>query len=129
MKSEKIIETAIYGVLSVAFMAAFFFGMMYPEYGFMEPITPQELQNRYDMQIYDTQGQEQAQKDLTNQQLQSETKSQGSNTVGQKDANKEQVAYLGNIDCTSEISRLQRMRKEDKVTYTSYFYECLKRKS
>lgn len=40
MKSEKIMETILYGMLTAVFTMAFFFGMLFPEYGLVEKKEP-----------------------------------------------------------------------------------------
>lgn len=124
MKLDKIIETFVYGILSALFMAAFFFGMMYPEYGFAEPDFPQTTCVSADMTYFEDEMNDTA----GTIRVQQENDKAGSGT-NRRNNSKNQTEYMGSVDCVNEINRLRRMRSADKIVYTSYFYECLKKKS
>lgn len=107
MRKEKIIETIVYGIISSLFMMAFFFGLMYPEYGLAD------ANSSYS--VY-AQGEEYCGRSLSSYEK-------------RESRDVPDVDYLGKIGCHAELERLQKLKKEDKVIYTSYIYECFKRKS
>lgn len=79
----KLIETIVYGIAGMTFAAAFFFGIMYPQYGVAKNTYQADGQAKYS------------------------------------------VSRLQEMDCGYELHQLKKLRDEEKLSYASYFYDCL----
>lgn len=79
----KLIETIVYGVAGMTFAVAFFFGIMYPQYGVAKNTYQADGQAKYS------------------------------------------VSRLQEMDCGYELRQLKKLRDEEKLSYASYFYDCL----
>lgn len=104
---EKRMETMIYGVFCGLFMMAFFFGLMFPEYGIVGMEDSTKAQSEEKSCLVDP-----WETDYSNAKAKEMT-----------------VTYIGEIGCQKQLKYLYKQQKNGKVKYASYFYDCLNKKS